>query len=74
MQRSRLTIVGITTMTFFGLALHASADEPYKLQKTVKVGGAGGFDYVYADVDGRRLYIPRPGATGAGALSVFAGA
>jgi DNA-binding beta-propeller fold protein YncE len=36
---------------------------PYKLLKTVKVGGDGGFDYVYADVAGRRLYIPRGGAT-----------
>lgn len=23
------------------------------------MGGAGGFDYVYADAQGRRLYIPR---------------
>jgi DNA-binding beta-propeller fold protein YncE len=43
---------------------------PYRLLKTVKVGGAGGFDYVYADVDGRRLYIPRPAATGA-RITVF---
>jgi DNA-binding beta-propeller fold protein YncE len=38
---------------------------PYKILKTAKVGGAGGFDYVYADSTGRRLYIPRSGATGA---------
>ena len=36
---------------------------PYKVQKTVKVGGAGGFDYVYADSAGRRLYIARTGPT-----------
>ncbi len=34
---------------------------PYKVIKTAKVGGAGGFDYVYADAAGRRLYIPRSG-------------
>ena len=34
---------------------------PYKIVKTAKVGGAGGFDYVYADPDGRRLYICRSG-------------
>ncbi|MDB5460898.1 MAG: hypothetical protein JWO72_2639 [Caulobacteraceae bacterium] len=34
---------------------------PYKVVKTVKAGGDGGFDYVYADVAGRRLYIPRSG-------------
>lgn len=35
---------------------------PYKILKTAKVGGAGGFDYVYADSAGRRLYVPRSGA------------
>jgi len=47
-----------------GLSALASAQPaagPYKVQKTAKVGGAGGFDYVYADVDGRKLYIPRTG-------------
>jgi DNA-binding beta-propeller fold protein YncE len=34
---------------------------PYKVLKTAKVGGEGGFDYVYADSAGRRLYIPRTG-------------
>jgi DNA-binding beta-propeller fold protein YncE len=36
-------------------------DGPYKVLKTAKVGGEGGFDYVYADADGRRLYVPRMG-------------
>jgi hypothetical protein len=30
---------------------------------TAKVGGDGGFDYVNADVQGRRLYVPRSGPT-----------
>jgi hypothetical protein len=34
---------------------------PYRVIKTAKVGGIGGFDYINADVDGRRLYIPRRG-------------
>ncbi|MGD1096757.1 MAG: hypothetical protein ABSB35_32790 [Bryobacteraceae bacterium] len=34
---------------------------PYKVLKTAKVGGAGGFDYVYADAAGRRLYVARSG-------------
>ncbi len=55
-----------------GVALLASAGfaQDYKVVKTVKVGGEGGFDYVYADVDGRRLYIPRPAQTGA-RITVF---
>src|SRR5450432_1584304 len=48
----------------FGVACNlcgqpAPADQPYKVLKTEKVGGPGGWDYVYADADGRRLYIPR---------------
>ena len=43
---------------------------PYRLLKTVKVGGAGAFDYVYADVAGRRLYIPRRDAA-APQINVF---
>ena len=35
---------------------------PYKVLKTARVGGDGGFDYIYADVEARRLYIPRSGA------------
>ena len=40
----------------------ASNDGPYKVLKTAKVGGAGGFDYVNADEAGRRLYVARSGA------------
>ena len=39
----------------------APTDGPYKVMKTTKVGGDGGFDYVYADDAGRRLYIARTG-------------
>ena len=55
--------VGIATVTFIGLAQQSSTDGPYQLLKTAKVGGDGGFDYVYADDAGRRLYIPRTGST-----------
>jgi DNA-binding beta-propeller fold protein YncE len=34
---------------------------PYKVLKTARVGGEGGWDYIYADPAGRRLYIPRRG-------------
>jgi hypothetical protein len=37
----------------------APPDGPYKVLKTAKVGGEGGWDYIYADSAGRRLYIPR---------------
>ena len=34
-------------------------DGPYKVLKTARVGGEGGWDYIYADSAGRRIYIPR---------------
>jgi DNA-binding beta-propeller fold protein YncE len=40
------------------------AQGPYKVLQTEKVGGEGGFDYVYADDAGRKLYVPRSGPTG----------
>jgi YVTN family beta-propeller protein len=42
---------------------------PYKVLSTTKVGGEGGFDYVYADSANRKLYIPRLGP--AGTITVF---
>ncbi len=40
----------------------AQQDGPYKVLKAARVGGEGGWDYIFADAAGRRLYIPR-GAT-----------
>jgi DNA-binding beta-propeller fold protein YncE len=36
---------------------------PNKVLQKARVGGDGRFDYVYADADGRRLYVPRTGTT-----------
>ena len=55
--------VGIAMLASLGLTQQASTTGPYKVLKTVKVGGDGGFDYVYADAAGRRLYVPRSGPT-----------
>jgi hypothetical protein len=52
-----------------GLSQEAPTAGAYKVLKTAKVGGEGGYDYIFADVEGRRLYIPRGGATGQ--LTVF---
>jgi DNA-binding beta-propeller fold protein YncE len=40
-----------------------SSAGPYKVLKTAKVGGDGGWDYVNVDVENRRLYIARTGRT-----------
>ena len=49
------------------------AQGTHKLLKTAKVGGMGGFDYVYADSDGRKLYVARGGATqgAAGRVDIY---
>ena len=56
-----VAVLGFMASSAF--AQEGSSDGPYKVLKTVKAGGDGGFDYVYADSEGRRLYIPRTGPT-----------
>jgi DNA-binding beta-propeller fold protein YncE len=51
-----------------GLAQQHPAGGPYRLSKTVKVGGAGTFDTAFADTVERRLYIPRKNP---GRITVF---
>jgi DNA-binding beta-propeller fold protein YncE len=58
MRRYSLFILAVTAV-FASTAL--AQDGPYKVLKTSKAGGAGGFDYVYADSAGRKLYTPRAG-------------
>jgi DNA-binding beta-propeller fold protein YncE len=50
-------------------AIMAQNSAPYRVLMTKTVGGEDRYDYVYADVSGRRLYVPRLGP--AGAMSVF---
>src|SRR3989442_971531 len=60
-----LFLVGIGMLVSTGLAQTApaasaaSAAKPYKIANTTQVLGTGGIDYVYADNEGRRLYVPR---------------
>src|ERR1044071_3090854 len=42
-----------------GLAQTSGAAKPYKIVNSTQLMGSGGIDYVYADNDGRRLYVPR---------------
>jgi hypothetical protein len=41
----------------------AQTDTPYKVLDTQQLMGSGGIDYVYADNDGRRVYVPRGNST-----------
>ena len=52
-----MTIV-VATLAIIGFA---QATGPNKVLQLAKVGGEGGSDYILADSEGRRLYIPRGG-------------
>ena len=54
-----LIVAALTACTTFAVA---QQNGPYTVLKTARVGGEGGWDYIFADAIGRRLYIPR-GAT-----------
>ena len=62
-----MRVFSVTLMCFVaavaaGLAQDAApASGPYRVLHRARVGGEGGWDYIYADVAGRRLYIPRGG-------------
>lgn len=53
----------IVTCAPTGWAQETSAAGPYKVMKTAKAGGDGGWDYVNVDVKNRRLYVARTGKT-----------
>lgn len=59
MRRISLTLILMLAVVAIGSAWQSG---PYKVLKSARVGGEGGWDYIYADSVGRRLYIPR-GAT-----------
>ena len=54
-----VSAVAIALFTSALPAQQAGTDGPYKVLKAARVGGEGGTDYIFADVLGRRLYIPR---------------
>src|SRR4051812_1810748 len=56
MRKTYLAALAALAIAVAGLAQQAG---PYKIVKTSKTGGTGGFDYIYADSTNRRLYIRR---------------
>jgi DNA-binding beta-propeller fold protein YncE len=54
-----ILVIVIAALAPIGIAQETG---PYKVLKMAKVGGEGGWDYIYADSVGRRLYIPRRGS------------
>jgi DNA-binding beta-propeller fold protein YncE len=68
-----LTIAAILTAALPSIAAAqtAPASGPYHVTATAKVGGEGGWDYVYADSVGRKLYIPRSGQAPTPRITVY---
>ncbi len=62
-------VIGSALVALIAMA-QTPATGPYKIVKKAKTGGEGGFDYIYADNDGRKLYIPRT-QPGTPRISVF---
>jgi hypothetical protein len=61
----RLTAIlasAIVVAVAIASAQQPSSGGPYRVLKRANVGGEGGWDYIYADASGRRLYIPRRGS------------
>lgn len=56
---STLIAAGIGILMARNFAQPTLGVEPYKIVNTAQTMGTGGIDYVYADSDGRRLYVPR---------------
>jgi DNA-binding beta-propeller fold protein YncE len=54
-----VTVIGLLV----GHAFAQNSDAPYKILATTQLMGSGGIDYVLADNDGRRVYVPRGGNT-----------
>src|SRR5258705_118483 len=56
-----VALSGFIAMASGPFAQTAPAAEAYKILKSTQTMGTGGIDYVNADCDGRRLYVPRGG-------------
>lgn len=52
-----ITLCGL--IAFASSSVAQTAAKPYKIVNTAQTMGTGGIDYVYADNEGRRLYVPR---------------
>ena len=61
MLRALSASIGLALFVAGGALAQPAGSGPYQVIKTARVGGEGAWDYVFADVAARRLYIPRRG-------------
>src|SRR3954466_3077093 len=61
MLRTLSASIGLALFVAGSALAQSASSGPYQVIKTARVGGEGAWDYVFADVVARRLYIPRRG-------------
>ena len=62
-MKTLLRILSVAGIGLLAGNVLAQTDNPYKVLDTQQIMGSGGIDYVYADNDGRRVYVPRGSST-----------
>src|ERR1017187_2739245 len=62
-MNSRSRLLSVAGLGLLAGSVLAQTDTPYKVLDTTQLMGNGGIDYVYADNDARRVYVPRGGNT-----------
>jgi DNA-binding beta-propeller fold protein YncE len=63
-MKTRLRILSVAVVGLLtGNARAQNSETPYRVLDTTQVMGSGGIDYVFADNDDRRVYVPRGGQT-----------
>jgi hypothetical protein len=62
-MKTLLCILSVAGIGLLAGNVLAQTDTPYKVLDTQQLMGSGGIDYVYADNDGRRIYVPRGSST-----------
>jgi DNA-binding beta-propeller fold protein YncE len=61
MKLTNFRAITLTLVSLSCATLAALSSQPYKILSTTQTMGTGGIDYVFADSDGRKLYVPRGG-------------
>src|SRR5580658_9821438 len=64
MTCKQFVVSTLAIMLIFAGRACAQESGPYKVLKIQLIGGDGGFDYVTADPDGRKVYVARSGPAG----------
>ena len=63
MKTPKYFLLALTGISLLVGIVRAEDIAPYKVLATTQLMGNGGIDYVYADNDARRVYVPRGGST-----------